>query len=655
MKRTNAPLIAVILADEDPSFQQAVKSLVAVATEIRNADSKICIFTAGGLSKPLIAQAQDLAQSLQRQHLDAEVLVIETARHASALMNEALTKSKLEKRSLLLLRSDTALLPGALDELLRVASLDHMTGFVCPTPIWQKNHKRLPDFTHKLHSDERCLLIKHTLIADFGPLDERYALPQTTLTDFVLKASRCGYRLVQANHAFVGQLERTPSQHADAGLARTDLAALRKLYPEHEKLVRRQLDSTESIARELALQLPADPQSAYDVLFDFSDFKLSHNGTFEAGKKIIEAAAMAWPPHVRIHVRIDRNAFSFHHLDRNPRLHHCHPDALDRPFSVAIRLGQIFDKDNLQRLFRSAPIVFNFILDTIAHDCSHLSVTFDSKLWSFVCQWSNVVFTNSQYTAHQIKNRFAIGPSCELKALLHSTSVDEYRKKTPEGIPKKYILIIGNGFPHKFLAPTIDFLIASDLQEEFVCVGAKQEKQDSRFRFIESGSIRDEDMDKIYAQAKAMLYPSHYEGFGFPIMNALACNTPIIAREMPAYTEILNSIAGVHQVQLFRTLDEIPALIRRLGTSSLNPTPAPSRKWQDSATDILSMMEKNIEGFSYAHLSERMTWLSYFDQGSKAHSPFQGLHDVVKRIRHLNQQRIQNRRAAKSLRLSKKI
>ena len=107
--------------------------------------------------------------------------------------------------------------------------------------------------------------------------------------------------------------------------------------------------------------------------------------------------------------------------------------------------------------------------------------------------------------------------------------------------PNNYFLYIGNNRPHK----NINFLIESfqdskrihNLKSKLVLVGhSGQSKAD----IIYPGIVTDEQLIGLYRNAKAFVFPSKYEGFGLPILEALDNKCPIIASDIPAFREFSN-------------------------------------------------------------------------------------------------------------------
>ncbi len=62
-----------------------------------------------------------------------------------------------------------------------------------------------------------------------------------------------------------------------------------------------------------------------------------------------------------------------------------------------------------------------------------------------------------------------------------------------------------------------------------------------RIHFV--GFVRDEDMPALYSLASAFVFPSHYEGFGIPVLEAMACGTPVVCANNSSLPEIAGDAA----------------------------------------------------------------------------------------------------------------
>jgi glycosyltransferase involved in cell wall biosynthesis len=60
-----------------------------------------------------------------------------------------------------------------------------------------------------------------------------------------------------------------------------------------------------------------------------------------------------------------------------------------------------------------------------------------------------------------------------------------------------------------------------------------------------TGYVPFEDLPAIYSLAEMFVFPSVYEGFGLPVIEAMACGTPAIVADVPALTEVSGG-AAVH-------------------------------------------------------------------------------------------------------------
>ena len=66
--------------------------------------------------------------------------------------------------------------------------------------------------------------------------------------------------------------------------------------------------------------------------------------------------------------------------------------------------------------------------------------------------------------------------------------------------------------------------------------------EDFRGKVIEAGALDDAQLTEVLGRARALLFPSHAEGFGIPLVEALAAGIPVIASDLPVFREIAGDI-----------------------------------------------------------------------------------------------------------------
>lgn len=176
---------------------------------------------------------------------------------------------------------------------------------------------------------------------------------------------------------------------------------------------------------------------------------------------------------------------------------------------------------------------------------------------------ADLILTDSQAMADDIHDCLGV-PSGRLRSIPLGISPDFRRPSDPDRISvlrrhrleRPYLLFVGTLEPRKnipFLVEVFERL--SDFDGDLVLVGAtgwKAEPILSRLHHSRcAGRIRripeagDADLPALYAGAECLVFPSLYEGFGFPPLEAMACGTPVISSRGGSLAEILDGAADL--------------------------------------------------------------------------------------------------------------
>jgi len=125
------------------------------------------------------------------------------------------------------------------------------------------------------------------------------------------------------------------------------------------------------------------------------------------------------------------------------------------------------------------------------------------------------------------------------------------------GIDDDFLLFVGTIEPRKNLLTLIrafeDVLNQTDLRPQLVIAGQEGWLTDELFDYVKgrdfgdrlrwTGYVSDEDLCALYSSCRAFVYPSIYEGFGLPPLEAMACGAAVISSSIPSVTEVLGAAA----------------------------------------------------------------------------------------------------------------
>ena len=127
---------------------------------------------------------------------------------------------------------------------------------------------------------------------------------------------------------------------------------------------------------------------------------------------------------------------------------------------------------------------------------------------------------------------------------------------------------------------------------EKVFLAAERSRAREKIRFLDH--VPDGILPDLYRAASVFVYPSHYEGFGLPVLEAMACGTPVVSSSTSAIPEIAGDAAILVNPD---SPEEIAEGIRRLTDDpteaerfqALGPARARTFTWERTARDTLEV------------------------------------------------------------------
>jgi glycosyltransferase involved in cell wall biosynthesis len=160
-----------------------------------------------------------------------------------------------------------------------------------------------------------------------------------------------------------------------------------------------------------------------------------------------------------------------------------------------------------------------------------------------------VVITPSQATADLVRDAYAVTAPVVVTPLgvdagwATATPPDE-ALRTQLGLPPSYLLFVGTLEPRKDLRTLITAHKLLQDAPPLVLVGPPGWGAElDTTGCITTGYLEDERLRRVVAGAAALVLPSRDEGFGIPVVEALAAGTPVVASDLPVLREVGGTVA----------------------------------------------------------------------------------------------------------------
>jgi len=125
-------------------------------------------------------------------------------------------------------------------------------------------------------------------------------------------------------------------------------------------------------------------------------------------------------------------------------------------------------------------------------------------------------------------------------------------------LPEKYVLYVGSNKPHKNLQRLIEawkiaecgmrnaeckLVIAGHWDERYPEAKKLSEESGLKNKVLFIGQVEDSNLPALYSGAQLFVFPSLYEGFGLPVIEAMACGVPVLCSSVSSLPEVTGDAA----------------------------------------------------------------------------------------------------------------
>lgn len=217
----------------------------------------------------------------------------------------------------------------------------------------------------------------------------------------------------------------------------------------------------------------------------------------------------------------------------------------------------------------NVPIFYRGKMVVTIHDLTHLVLPeFLPNKFAYIYAkfmiWiaikkSSQILTVSENTKNDLIRMFKVKP--EKITVTYNGVGEEFKKKEKQeveylykkfNIPenKKIIMYVGNLKPHKNLERLLEayskikdiddtrLLLVGKAFSNYNGLEEKEKTLNIKNKVIHTGIVSQEELVDLYNLADLFIFPSLYEGFGIPILEALACETPVISSNTSSMPEV---------------------------------------------------------------------------------------------------------------------
>jgi glycosyltransferase involved in cell wall biosynthesis len=271
----------------------------------------------------------------------------------------------------------------------------------------------------------------------------------------------------------------------------------------------------------------------------------------------------------------------------------------------------------------NVPLLYNGRMLVTVYDLMHLAMPqfvqgfhrriYAKFMFSAVRHKADSILTISEFTKQEMER--LLGGFNQPITPIHLGVSDEWYSipTSPSPHPRPYVLYVGNIKPHKNLKTLVKafIAIASRVPHDLILVGKKDgfitgdvevanlsQMLEGRIHF--TGRVPDDLLKQYFHHAETLVFPSHYEGFGLPPLEAMAAGCPVVVSNVASVPEVCGDAALYFdpydvndlsiKLELILANNELRDALREKGLAR-----ARSFTWERSVSKTCDVIQKMLD------------------------------------------------------------
>ena len=223
--------------------------------------------------------------------------------------------------------------------------------------------------------------------------------------------------------------------------------------------------------------------------------------------------------------------------------------------AAKIKADLLWSPCNIGPAITSMPHVVNLYDAAVFQNKGWFDIKFElyyKLFFKLLGKSAKIVVTCSDFSKNELA-LYGVAPKTKTRVIYGGANPDFRRVDSAGIISGKYVLTLGSRDPRKNIASLVEawrglsaqvkngrlLVIAGDGAKTFRKEVFKSLPPDIRF----TGYLNDDVLPALYSKADAFVYPSFYEGFGFPPLEAMGCGCPVVCSDAASLPEVCGDAA----------------------------------------------------------------------------------------------------------------